>query len=221
LARHCGQEPEGRAENGELSMVHNVREAAGHETEAIARSLALAFEDDPVFAHLIPPTRHTRRLQRFFVDDIDTFRRRGRTVLTTDGCDGAALWSPPGDWKMHASDIARSTPAAVKVFGRRLPLALQTLSVVEAKHPEEPHWYLAVLGTAPTAQGNGIGAALLAPILERCDGEGIGAYLESSKPENVPYYERFGFVVHEEVPLPKGGPPVWRMWRDPRPEPRG
>lgn len=199
----------------------NVREIGEQDTAAVARSLALAFEDDPVFAHVVPAARHVERLQTFFADEIEMFGRRGRTVLTSDGCDGAALWAPPGDWKTHPSDLARSAPAAIKVFGRRLPLALQTLSAVEAKHPDQPHWYLAVLGTAPAAQGNGIGAALLAPILERCDRDGIGAYLESSKPENVPYYERFGFVVHEELPLPKSSPSVWRMWRDPRPEPMG
>lgn len=195
----------------------DVRDVTKADVRAVARSLSLAFADDPVFAHLVPPSRHIKRLEAFFADDIETFDRRGRTVLTTNDCDGAALWSPPGDWKMRTADIARGAPTAIKAFGRRLPLVLQTLAAVEAKHPEEPHWYLAVLGTAPAAQGKGIGAALLTPILDRCDREGIGAYLESSKPSNVPYYERFGFVVHEELPLPKGGPSVWRMWRDPQP----
>lgn len=194
-----------------------VRQAQAHDAGAIARSLASAFAEDPVFAHLVPPARHQQRLETFFDDDIAMFLRRGRTVLTTEDCSGAALWSPPGDWKLRTSDILRSFPAAAKTFGGRLPLALQTLGVVEKKHPAEPHWYLAVLGTAPPAQGKGVGAALLAPILDRCDDEGIGAYLESSKPENVPYYKRFGFEVQEEVPLPKAGPSVWRMWRDPRP----
>ncbi|MFD0534677.1 GNAT family N-acetyltransferase [Actinomadura luteofluorescens] len=66
------------------------------------------------------------------------------------------------------------------------------------------------------AQGNGLGAALLRSRLDRCDTEGLPAYLESSKERNVPYYERFGFRVTRELPLPgKGCPPVWLMWRDP------
>lgn len=74
----------------------------------------------------------------------------------------------------------------------------------------------ATMADAPDAQGKGLGTALLNEVLNRCDSDGICAYLESSKPENVPYYERFGFTVQEEVPLPKDGPPVWRLWRDPR-----
>jgi GNAT superfamily N-acetyltransferase len=63
---------------------------------------------------------------------------------------------------------------------------------MESSHFRHPHWYVAVLGTAPPHQGRGVGAALLALVLRRCDAEGIGAYLESTKPENVPWYERSG-----------------------------
>jgi predicted N-acetyltransferase YhbS len=86
---------------------------------------------------------------------------------------------------------------------------------MDKTHPREPHWYLAVLGTDPPHQGKGVGAALMTPVLARCDAEGTGAYLESSKPDNVPYYERFGFRVTGQIDMPKG-PTMWPMWRDPQ-----
>jgi hypothetical protein len=52
------------------------------------------------------------------------------------------------------------------------------------------------------------------PVLSICDRNQTGAYLESSKERNVVLYERHGFRVVEQVHLPKGGPPIWRMWRD-------
>jgi ribosomal protein S18 acetylase RimI-like enzyme len=100
-------------------------------------------------------------------------------------------------------------------IGPRMPRALRGLGLMERSHPREPHWYLAFVGTDPDHRGRGAGRAVIDPVLARCDAEGLGAYLESSKPENLPYYERFGFVVTGRIDLP-GGPPVWPMWRGPR-----
>ena len=49
--------------------------------------------------------------------------------------------------------------------------------------------------------------------LDRCDAEHAPAYLESSNPANVPYYQRFGFEVTGEIVLPDGGPSLVPMWR--------
>ena len=82
-------------------------------------------------------------------------------------------------------------------------------------HPEEPHWYLAIIGSDPDVRGKGFGNALMRSRLERCDAEFAPAYLESSNPDNVPYYERFGFEVTGEIVVP-GGPTLVPMWRRPR-----
>ena len=85
---------------------------------------------------------------------------------------------------------------------------------MEAAHPSEEHWYLAILGTDPARQGNGVGRSLIAAVTDRCDTTGVGAYLESSKASNVPYYERFGFVVTGEIQV-ADSPILYAMWRDP------
>jgi hypothetical protein len=51
--------------------------------------------------------------------------------------------------------------------------------------------------------------------LDRCDAEHAPAYLESSNPDNIPYYNRFGFEVTGEIVMPDG-PTLWAMWRRPR-----
>jgi ribosomal protein S18 acetylase RimI-like enzyme len=97
-----------------------------------------------------------------------------------------------------------------------MPLIATGLLGMERRHPrEKPHWYLAVLGTDPSAQGQGLGSAVLQPVLERCDTDGIGAYLESSKERNIDFYARHGFRVTGKIRLPRG-PTMWPMWRDPR-----
>ena len=45
---------------------------------------------------------------------------------------------------------------------------------------------------------------------------GLHAYHEATTPRNRALYERHGYVHQGEFVLPDGGPPLWRMWRDPR-----
>lgn len=95
-------------------------------------------------------------------------------------------------------------------------MVVRGLLRAQSMHPEEPpHAYLAILGTDPAAQGRGLGSAMMAPVLEQCDRDGLGAYLESSKDQNIYFYARHGFRVTAERRLPRG-PRLWPMWRDPR-----
>ena len=91
------------------------------------------------------------------------------------------------------------------------------LREVESLHPSEPHWYLALLATDPSVQGQGLGTALLRPVLDRCDAEGIAAYTETQKDDNVSWYRRSGFVAIDEVRL-RDTPTIWRLWREHRAE---
>jgi ribosomal protein S18 acetylase RimI-like enzyme len=192
-----------------------VREATKLEEKKIADVLARTFWDDPVMGWLVssPRTRYSR-LRLFFRTETASVRKRG-LVLTTDDLAGAALWLPPKKWKTPTADIVLHAPSMIRAFGTRIPTALPVLTKMEKIHPSEPHWYLAVLGTDPVRQGLGVGGALITHMTDRCDHEGLGAYLESSKAVNVPYYERFGFKVTEEVRI-DNGPTLWGMWRDPR-----
>lgn len=182
----------------------------------VARTLARAFADDPVFATLFGAPVPQDRCERFFrTIGAMAFRRRPGLVLRTEGDEGAAVWAPPGEWSLQPTEILRFAPSMLRSFGRRTVRSMKVLSVIEAHHPEEPHWYLEFLGTDPAHQGKGVGSALIQPMLDRCDQEGLGAYLESSKERNVPFYARFGFEVTERITLP-GGADEWLMWRKPR-----
>jgi len=193
----------------------SVREATKADDKKIADVLARSFWDDPVVSWLVgPPRMRYARQKIFFKTETVSVRKRG-LVLTTDDTAGAALWLPPKKWKTPWADVLLHTPSMIRAFGTRIPAALPLLTKLEKMHPTEPHWYLAVVGTDPVRQGLGVGGALINHVLDRCDEEGLGAYLESSKATNVPYYERFGFKVTDEITV-DGGPTLWGMWRDPR-----
>ena len=195
-----------------------ARPATRQDLDGMAESLSLAFHDDPVMQWLFgdEPPRPVRYLRPFFATE-GARHLRHEQVFTLDGTPGAAYWEPPGHWKTSPIDILRLSPLMVRGMGSRTLRALRGLGRMEAAHAKHPeHYYLAVLGTRPDRQGAGLGSALLAPVLERCDTEGVGAYLESSKESNIPFYRRHGFEVVGEVQFPSG-PTIWPMWRDPRP----
>ena len=100
--------------------------------------------------------------------------------------------------------------------GRSLD-GLRFQSAMRKHRPQTPHWYLGILGTHPDHQGRGYGSAALQPGLQRCDEDGVAAYLESSKEANLPFYERHGFRVLEELRPVAAAPPIWKMSREPRP----
>jgi ribosomal protein S18 acetylase RimI-like enzyme len=189
---------------GPAAKAPTIRRAITTDRRELADTLARAFDDDPVWSWLFPdPASRERRSAQVFHAYLRDALNVGE-VYTTPDRSGASLWKPPGRWKLSNGAIVR------------LPASLEVERKVESQHPTEPHWYLAVVGTDPVAQGKGIGGSLIRQITDRCDAEGLPAYLESSKEANVPYYERFGFKVTGDIQLGTDGPTIWFMWRDPQ-----
>jgi ribosomal protein S18 acetylase RimI-like enzyme len=195
--------------------VREIRKATPADVPALTGALSRAFDDDPVMEWLFPdPRRRPRWTRTFFGVRLRQLLRQEEVWATADGS-GAALWAQPDRWKLTVPETASLLARIVVGVGRRTIRGLRGLELIEERHPTEPHWYLAVLGVDPPAQGEGLGSALLAPVLRACDEDGVAAYLESSKERNVAFYARHGFRVTDEVQMPKG-PPIWLMWRDPR-----
>jgi ribosomal protein S18 acetylase RimI-like enzyme len=194
-----------------------VRRATPADVPALAQMLARAFLDDPVAIWSCKPNAlRPVVLERFHATRLHQLLAH-QEVWTTPELSSAALWAPPGRW--------RTTPRQDAALARcllhhrliaRMPLIATGLLGVERRHPRRPpHWYLAVLGTDPAAQGQGLGSAMLRPVLEQCDADGIDGYLESSKERNIDFYARHGFRVTAELRLPRG-PRIWSMWRETR-----
>jgi GNAT superfamily N-acetyltransferase len=184
----------------------------------VTAALAAAFEDDPVFGWLIPRGgRRAAALRRFF--DIETRRivlRHERSVAAAHGgaTIGGALVLPPGRWRSPLWVQGVFGPQYARIFGARLGHALGVITAMERHHPREAHVYFPYIGVVPGRQGEGVGAALMRPVLERCDREGMPAYLEASNPRCARLYERLGFAGTEEI-RPLGSPPLRLMWREP------
>lgn len=203
---------------GRTPVTVDVRKAVDADQARLSATLARAFDDDPLVNWMVAQDK--RRSRRVF-DAMDLTLRKFTMphgeVYTTPDVQGGALWTPPGKWKMGILQQILLLPEVVKFATvRRIPTVMGGIGAVEKHHPHQPHYYLFVLGVDPEMQGKGIGTQLMTPVLERCDREGVPAYLESSKEKNVPLYERNGFKVTQQFQVPNGGPSLWFMWRDPQ-----
>jgi len=195
-----------------------VRRATGADVDAMAAQLARTFWDDPVTNYIFTDdARRDAALRAYFGTQMRADYLAFGGCYTTEDHTGAAVWAPAGKPLQAGWRGILTMLPVLPYVATNLVTTLRLLNTVETLHPHEPHWYLATLGTTPERQGQGIGSALLRPVLEHCDAEGLPCYLESSKERNVPFYRRHGFEVVKEVVLGRDGPNIWTMWRDPRP----
>lgn len=179
------------------------------EKQAAIAALQAAFASDPAVRWTFPEDEAFARNFPEFAMAFGGAAFEHETALLAEGA--AALWLPPG---VGADEEAMGALMERAVDPALLPHIGAMFVQMGAFHPEEPHWYLPLIGVEPSRQGRGIGTALMLPVLERCDREGTVAYLESSNPRNIALYERLGF---RRVGVVQSGssPEIVAMRRDP------
>ncbi len=197
----------------------DVRPGHRGSVKELAGTLGRAFYDDPVMMWLLPDSAsRAKGLPRMFsaMARHHFLRGGGVQVAARRAIGAVALWDAPGCWKHSRLQEALMIPSFIRVFGSRIGIGQELSEMMKREHPEEPHWYLAMIGSDPSVRGQGFGKALMQAGLDRADADHAPAYLESTKPDNIPYYQRFGFEVTGELTVPGGGPPMWPMWRPAR-----
>ena len=178
--------------------------------------LARAFHDDPVLAWMVSdPIERRARLPLLFAAYAEVFLDHGETYRAGEGL-GAALWAPPGADPIPEHCRERFEERMGTILGADADRAAELDALLEGHHPEEPCFFLQLVGVVPEQQGRGLGGRLLTTVLERCDATGIPAYLEATGPDNRRLYERHGFCTIGQITVPRG-PTLWPMWRDPLP----
>jgi GNAT superfamily N-acetyltransferase len=194
-----------------------IRTAHEGDRKQVVRLLDEAFQDDPVSGWVFPGEEYRRtthhRLMAAFTDIV---LADGRIDVTEDGT-ACALWLsvPAGDHSAQEDeDDAVRLREAVDPENERVERIARLMA--ESHPADRAHEYLWMIGVAPRHQGRGLGAALIRHVLDRCDREGLPAYLEASSARSTQLYERLGFAfTGRTLDLPEG-PRMWPMWREPR-----
>jgi len=189
-----------------------IRSATTDELPRAVAAIVAAFLTDPPARFAWPsPHDYLQAMPLATCEFAGSCFEHGTAFVSADFC-GAALWLPPG--------VQPNGEALERIFRdtakrEHLDDLLATFEKMDQSHPREAHWYLPQIGVEPNAQGRGLGGELMRHALARCDQEQALAYLEASKPENIPFYQRHGFKVIGEIQI-GAAPVVTPMLRRPR-----
>lgn len=190
-----------------------IHRAEPKDSRLVGRLIGEAFANDPISLWILEKPKlitqiMTRLATHVYVPD--------GFAEYLDNRLGATMWMPPGG---HGNlKGVQGLLAALDMVLNGVPSALGRSSafgsVMHRVTPREPHFYLFTIGVVPEGQGKGLGGALLRSGLAQADRASMPTYLESSKAENIPIYQRYGFELRD-VPegLPEGCPPIYPMWR--------
>jgi GNAT superfamily N-acetyltransferase len=189
--------------------------------EEASHVLARAFFNDPLQCYTFPDPQQRARLSPAHFAAIVRYGVLAGELWGTEGAlNGVVIWSSP-DREHNDEWLEQSGLSALpRVIGAGPHARFhEMIDHVEALHSRDvtrPHWYAMVIGVDPSCQGQGIGTALLQPVMARADAAGVPCYLETCQPRNVPFYRKQGFEVLLEAVEPKSGLPFWTFLREPR-----
>lgn len=186
--------------------------------------LGKAFVNEPV-SRLIyrkfSPERRIRALAVDFAAELLFSLTKGYPIHIEEDRQvvAAAIIYPPGSYPL--SQFAQWTILVKSVLGNGwydLRSWMKWLDEAGKLHPTQPHFYLPCIGVDPACQGKRLGSAIMAHLAAKADQAGVGCYLENANPRNLPFYQRFGFEILNEIEIL--GFANWFMWREPSPSAR-
>jgi ribosomal protein S18 acetylase RimI-like enzyme len=192
-----------------------VRDLRRDEVPAAVAVLARGMRDNPIHITAFgdDPDHRRHALERLFRALFDVMSAQ-TPICAVEGGEivGVTGIAPPGGCRPSRGQRLRLTPTMLSFGPRASARVAKWFGAWAARDPDEPHSHLGPLAVDPPLQGRGIGSEIMREYTRRLDDSGELGYLETDRPENVPFYERHGFeVIGQEDVL---NVPNWFMRRD-------
>jgi ribosomal protein S18 acetylase RimI-like enzyme len=197
-------------------MIVTVRELRREHLAAAIPIIARGMRDNPLHVSALGYDARTRaaRLTRMFALAMPMILKKGVLLgaFADNTLAGVAGMVPPGRCRPtfieNVTLLPRMIPAiGVSAFAR----AGRWLATWGTHDLAEPHWHLGPVAVDAHLHGRGIGTALMEEYCARLDHLAAVGYLETDKPKNVAFYEKFGFQTVAEAPVLET--PNWFMRR--------
>ncbi|SEO94543.1 GNAT family N-acetyltransferase [Trujillonella endophytica] len=199
--------------------IPSVRPAEQRDVPRIAATLTVALADSRWTRWALPEDGRIQRLTRWHELSGGHRGVSTRSAWVTEDVTAVATWVPPagapGTTPMPADVRAALDRELPVLSGAHAARVAATRELVDAARPAGPHWWLEHLGTRPTARRKGMGRAVLAPALARCDADGLPAATSVHTWAGVRFLRGSGFAVSAALHTADGELPVWVLVREP------
>jgi GNAT superfamily N-acetyltransferase len=196
----------------------DVRLAEQRDVPRIAATLTVALADSRWTRWALPDDGRMQRLTRLHELDAGHRGVATRSAWVTDDVAAVAVWEPPAGTAPLPADVAAALARELPYLAAdRWTAVRETAALIASARPAEPHWWLSHLGVRPSSRRRGLAAAVLAPVIVRCDAEGTAAAAAVHNWANVRFLRGFGFAVTAELRTSDDELPLWVLVRQPLP----
>ena len=196
----------------------DVRLAEQRDVPRIAATLTIALADSRWTRWALPDDGRMQRLTR--LHELDAAHRgvATKSAWVTDDVTAVAVWVPPAGSAELPDDVSTALARELPYLAAdRWTAVRETEALIAGARPDERHWWLRHLGVRPTSRRRGLAAAVLAPVLLRCDADRTLAAASVVSWANVRFLRGFGFEVTLETRTADDELPLWVLVRQPLP----
>jgi len=164
--------------------------------------LSNSFNDNMSVNYIIKQDRkRLQRIKRLMEYSFEVCMMFGDVFLSEDR-KACALILMPDKKKTNFKSILLDIKLITSCIGlSNIKKALQRESKINRLHPKELMYYLWFIGVDPNEQNKGIGSKLLGDIINEAMKNNGSIYLETSTLKNIPWYEKLGFEIYNELDL--------------------
>jgi len=164
--------------------------------------LSRSFDDNQSVNYIVKQDEKRIRRIRSLMDYSFEMCYQFGEVLLSDDRKACALILYPHQKTTTLKSICLDIKLTIRAIGlRNIIKALKREEKIKAKQSKIDMAYLWFIGVDPLYQHKGIGSNLIQQVIQHANDKNLSIYLETSTLKNIPWYERFGFQIYDELDL--------------------
>ncbi|MEO6707594.1 MAG: GNAT family N-acetyltransferase [Ginsengibacter sp.] len=176
--------------------------ATYQDKDRVVDILAESFDDNKSVNYIIKQDKkRNQRIRKLMAYSFDICYLYGEVYLTNDKS-GCALILLPDKKKYNLKSFLLDIKLVVSCIGiSNIKKAMKRESKIKKLQPKELMYYLWFIGVDPNEQNKGIGTALIKEVIKEGRSNQRPIFLETSTLKNIPWYQKFGFEIYNELDL--------------------